>query len=130
VVLSLVLPGAALAQGGGELQNPFSPGLPQNQGSIPAQTQTQAPLVVPTSSSGSSSGISGASAAAIGIGALLVLGGISFFIWRDARKRAPVRHHAAHATAGAGARSGSKRPPKPRKLSRAERKRRKRGRAR
>jgi hypothetical protein len=67
---------------------------------------------------------------AIAIGAIALLAGISYFIWRDARRRAPVRHHAAHATAGAGARSGSKRPMKPRKLSPAERRRRKRGKAR
>ena len=58
----------------------------------------------------------------------MLIGGISFFIWRDARRRAPVRH--AHATAGVGGRAGSKRPIKPRKLSAAERRRRKRGKAR
>jgi hypothetical protein len=62
---------------------------------------------------------------------VIVLSGISFFIWRDARRRAPVRRAA---TAGAGidgrSRTGSKARQKPRKLSQAERKRRKRGRAR
>jgi hypothetical protein len=61
---------------------------------------------------------------------LVLLAGISFFIWRDARRRAPVRPGMAHAVAGDGARSGSKARPKPRKLSPAERRRRKRGRAR
>ena len=77
-----------------------------------------------------SSGLSGDAAIGIAIGAIALLTGISFFIWRDARRRAPLKHHAAHADAGVGARSGSKAPPKPRKLSAAERKRRKRGRAR
>jgi hypothetical protein len=56
----------------------------------------------------------------------VVLGGIAFFIWRDARRRAPARGGEGYEIR----RSGSKRPPKPRKLSPAERKRRKRGRAR
>jgi hypothetical protein len=61
------------------------------------------------------------------VGAIVVLGGIAFFIWRDARRRAPVKAGAV-GTDGRG-RTGSKPPPKPRKLSPAERKRRKRGRA-
>jgi hypothetical protein len=56
----------------------------------------------------------------------VVLAGISFFIWRDARRRAPQRGGEGYEIR----RSGSKPPPKPRKLSAAERKRRKRGRAR
>ena len=71
----------------------------------------------------------GSDAVVIGIGALLVLGGISFFIWRDARKRAPVRQRPATAAAGGG--SGPRqRPQKNRKLSAAEKRRRKRGKAR
>jgi hypothetical protein len=60
---------------------------------------------------------------------LMVLGGISLYIWRDARRRAPVRAHAG-GPIDEGRRAGSKARPKPRKLSPAERKRRKRGRAR
>jgi hypothetical protein len=59
-----------------------------------------------------------------------VLGGISFFIWRDARRRAPTRARPAGALAAEGRRQGSKQRAKPRKLSPAERRRRKRGRAR
>ncbi len=66
---------------------------------------------------------------AIGIGAILVLGGISLFIWRDARKRAPVRQRPVTAAAG-GVNGPRQRPQKGRKLSPAERKRRKRGKAR
>jgi hypothetical protein len=125
VVAALVAAGPALAQGGVQnpATNPFSPGLPQQQATVPTQT---APLSTAATSS-SSSGISGSTALAIAIGALLMLAGISYFIWRDARRRAPLR---AAATGPAPPRvPGSKRV-KPRKLSPAERRRRKRGRAR
>jgi hypothetical protein len=69
--------------------------------------------------------VSGTGIAAIAVGAIVILIGISFFIWRDARRRAPVKHGVVTATAG-----GSKPRPKPRKLSPQERRRRKRGRAR
>jgi len=84
-----------------------------------------------TGSTSSGGGFSGADAALIAVGAIVVLGGISLFIWRDSRRRAPVRQGAA-AMAGLGgrARAGSKPRPKPRKPSPAERRRRKRGRAR
>jgi hypothetical protein len=115
---------AAPGQGPG---NPLTPGLPQSQVTTPTQTAT----VNPASTSGSSSGgsVSGTGVVAIAIGAIVVLGGISLFIWRDARRRAPVRQHAP-ATAGVGARTATKPKPKPRKPSPAERRRRKRGRAR
>jgi hypothetical protein len=126
VIVLLAAPGAALAQGGPI--NPFAPGLPQSVPSIPTQPQTPN-IVVPTSTSSSSGGsLSGGAAIAIAIGAVIVLGGISFFIWRDARKRAPVRQRLA--AEGGVASGGSKPRPKPRKLSPAERRRRKRGRAR
>lgn len=108
--------------------SPFTPGIPQNQATVPTTT-TPAVSTASTSSSGDS-GLSGSSAIAIGIGALVLIAGISLFIWRDARRRAPVRHRAAAATAGGGGRPGSKQRQKPRKLSPAERRRRKRGRAR
>jgi hypothetical protein len=63
------------------------------------------------------------------VGAIVVLGGIALFIWRDARRRAPVRTAEA-GVGGTGRRAGSKAAPKPRKLSAAERKRRKRGKSR
>jgi hypothetical protein len=78
---------------------------------------------------GSSTGLSGSSAIAIAIGAVVVLSGISLFIWRDARRRAPVRRRAEAAAGGSGGRPGSKPRSKPRKLSPQERRRRKRGRA-
>jgi hypothetical protein len=114
---SATLPG----QGSGNSLTPFTP-----QGPTPTQTATT-PAVVSTSTTGG--GLTGTDGVAIGIGAMLVLGGISFFIWRDARKRAPVRQHAATAAAGGGP-GPRQRPQKSRKLSPAERRRRKRGRAR
>ena len=98
-------------------------------GAIPTTT-TATPTVISTAtaSTSGSSGLSGNSAIAIAIGAFVVLGGISYFIWRDARRRAPV---AARAAADRDRQNvpGSRAPPKARKLSAAERKRRKRGRA-
>jgi hypothetical protein len=126
LALGTLVASPALAQGGGVAANPFQqPGLPQEQATIPSQTT--APLNLNTTSGSSSSSFSSSTGLAIVIGAAIVLFGISFFIWRDARRRAPVRT----ATAGAaGPRvPGSKRV-KPRKLSPAERRRRKRGRAR
>ncbi|MGH2866971.1 MAG: hypothetical protein ACRDNK_05300 [Solirubrobacteraceae bacterium] len=98
----------------------------------PVATTSSTPTVVnnPSTASPGNSSLSGGSAIAIAIGAVVVLAGISFYIWRDARRRAPVK---AGASAGGGegrARAGSKPPPKPRKPSPAERRRRKRGRAR
>lgn len=113
---------------GGQGSNPLTPGFPQPSVSIPTTT-TVAPTVSATTSGASGSGLTGNSAIIIAIGALIVLGGISFYIWRDARRRAPVRAHAA-GPIDEGRRAGSKAKPKPRKLSPAERKRRKRGRAR
>jgi hypothetical protein len=124
VGLTLVLtPAAAVAQGP---SNPLAPGIPASPQTVP--TQTTPTVINPTTAGGSDSGLTGGAAVAIAIGAIVLLTAISFFIWRDARKRAPVKH--AHAAAEFGGRSGSKRPPKPRKLSPAERRRRKRGRAR
>lgn len=121
---ALALPAAASAQ---PPSNPLAPGLPQPSGAVPT-TSTPTIVTPTTTTSASGSGLSGSTAIVIAIGALALIGGISFFIWRDARRRAPVRH--AHATAGVGGRGGSKRPVKPRRLSAAERRRRKRGKAR
>jgi predicted PurR-regulated permease PerM len=118
----------AAAAGAAAAANPNNPlsAFPQPQIAT-TPTQTAPAIANSTTNSAGSSSLSGNSAIVIAVGALVVLGLISFFIWRDARRRAPV-------TSGAGGfdvkRSGSKAPPKPRKLSPAERRRRKRGRAR
>ncbi len=127
-MVALVLPSTALAQPPG---NPFSQGLPQPQATVPTTTQPAAPAAPSqsTTTTGSSAGgLGGSGVLAIAIGAVVVLGGISYFIWWDARKRAPVR--ALAGGPGMRGRSGSKPRAKPRKLSPAERRRRKRGRAR
>lgn len=123
---ALAFPAVAPAQGS---SNPLSPGFPA--APAPTPTTSTPTIINPTTTSSTGGGsLSGGSVVAIAIGALVLIGGISLFIWRDARRRAPVRHRASAATAGAGGRPGSKRPVKPRKLSAAERRRRKRGRAR
>jgi hypothetical protein len=124
VALTLALPPSAAAQG--TATSPFSP-LPPATG--PTSTATTPTATTATTTSTTGTGLSGGDAVAIAIGALVVLGGISFFIWHDARRRAPVRRRVAAATAGEGGRSGSKPRVKSRKLSPAERRRRKRGRA-
>ena len=123
---ALLAPARALGQG--STANPFTPGLP---GATPTVTAPSTPnLAVPTTTTtAGGGGLSGGAAVAIGIGALVVLGGISLFIWRDARRRAPVRQRALDAD-GVPGRAGSKARTKPRRLSPAERRRRKRGRAR
>jgi hypothetical protein len=109
--------------------NPLSGGVsPVSPTPTPTATATTPPIANPTVQTNGSSTLSGGSTLAIVIGAVVVLGGIAFYIWRDARRRAPAR--AADALGGTGRRAGSKSPPKPRKLSTAERKRRKRGKAR
>ena len=116
------------AGAGAQTTNPLSGGFPQP--SVPTPTTTATPTITTSATAGGASGLSGTSAIAIAIGALVVLGGISFFIWRDARRRAPARHRAVAAGVGEGRRAGSKQRTKPRKLSPQERRRRKRGRAR
>jgi hypothetical protein len=124
----LALPSAVLAQSPG---NPLAPGVPVSP--APTATSTTATVVTAVSSSTSSgTGLSGSGAIIIALGAVVVLSGISFYIWRDARRRAPIRHHGPAMTSGredGRELPGSKRT-KPRKLSPAERRRRKRGRAR
>jgi hypothetical protein len=96
-------------------------------GGLPTTSSTTPTVLsASTASTSGSSGLSGGSAIAIAIGAFIVLAGISYYIWRDARRRAPV---AVRADADRQNRPGSRAPPKARKLSAAERKRRKRGRA-
>ena len=106
--------------------SPFSPGVPVTPLSTTSSTTTAA--VTSTSTTGSG-GLSGTDAILIAVGALVVLIGVSFFIWRDARRHAPVKQGTDPVSLDGGRRA-TKATPKPRKLSPAERKRRKRGRAR
>jgi hypothetical protein len=134
--VALALPAGAVAQTSGTNpisqtpgSNPLTPGFPQPTVAVPTTT-TAVPTIQTTTTAGSGSGFSGTSAFVIAVGAVLVLGGISFFIWRDARRRAPTRTRAWAPGLEEGRRKGSKPPQKARKLSPAERRRRKRGRAR
>jgi hypothetical protein len=105
--------------------NPITGGV-GTPGTTPAATATATsttPVGTSTSSSGSS--LSGGDAIAIAAAALLVIGGIGLAIMRDARRRTPK----GPVNDSIDRTPGSQRPPKPRKLSSAERKRRKRGRA-
>jgi hypothetical protein len=136
IAVTLALPAAAAAQTSGTNpisqtpgSNPLTPGFPQPTVSVPTTTTT-VPTIQTTTTPGSGSGFSGSSAIIIAIGAIIVLGGISWFIWRDARRRAPTRTRAWAPGLEEGRRKGSKPPRKARKLSPAERRRRKRGRAR
>ncbi|HET9104506.1 MAG TPA: hypothetical protein VFN55_14215 [Solirubrobacteraceae bacterium] len=96
----------------------------------PVATTSTSPTVAANTSTASqgSSAFSSSTALVIVIAALVVISAIAFFIWRDARRRAPVREVAGPMDGGR-AKPGSKAPPRPRKLSPAERRRRKRGRA-
>jgi hypothetical protein len=123
---AILVPTAARAAG--VSTNPFTPGIPQATPTATAPS-TAAPTIVSTSGSTGGSGLSSSTAITVFIGAILLIVGISFFIWRDARRRAPVRQRAAEAErAKQSAQARAKQ--KPRKLSPAERRRRKRGRAR
>jgi hypothetical protein len=105
--------------------SPLSPGLPQ---STPSATTTTSYNVTTTSTGGGLSKVG--TYLLILAGAALFLG-IPFFIWYDSRRKAAKIHHGAGTTAvGGRSRSGSKAPPKSRKLKAAERKRRARGKAR
>ena len=90
-------------------------------------TTTATPTVAATAttSSGSGGGISSTSAIVIALAAVVIIAGIIVAIFRDARRRIPSRSAAGDTRDQL---PGSKRP-KPRKLSAAEKRRRKRGRA-
>jgi hypothetical protein len=129
IALALAL-SAGSALGATTTANPFAPGIPQSQATVPTPS-TQSIQTLGTTSTSTDTGLSGSGIAAIAIGALAILGGIAFYIWYDARRRAPVRHRAVADGAGlpGSGKTGSKSRTKPRKLSKAEQRRRKRGRA-
>ncbi len=120
-----LVPGVGLAA---PTANPLNPVLPTI--STPTVTSPAATVPVTTTAAPGGGSFSGADAIAVAAGAFALLAGISFFIWRDARRRAPQRGRAVTATADAGGRAANKPRPKTRKPSPAERRRRKRGRAR
>jgi hypothetical protein len=124
--------GTALAAGSGG--GPLSPGLSTPGTPTPTtatQAQTQATGTTTTAGGGGGS-LSQTSVLAIVVGAVIVIGGVCLYIFRDARRRAPSRGR--RADGGTGGSTSQPRVPgsqrvKARKLSPQERKRRRRGRA-
>ena len=120
-------PSTGASSSAGALSNP-SLNLSNAEQNAAAGNTTPA---APVTSSTSSGGLSGSDAVLIAVVAVLVLSGIAFFVWRDSRRHAAqIGHGHEEPMYGARAHSGSKTPHKARKLKPAERKRRKRGKAR
>ncbi|MDE3130750.1 MAG: hypothetical protein KGL16_06315, partial [Acidobacteriota bacterium] len=99
-------------------------------GATPSQQAATSSTPASSSTASASGGLSGVDAAIIAVVAALLLGGVAFWIWYDSRGHAARAGHGDDALFGQRAHAGSKAPPKQRKLTPAERKRRKRGRAR
>jgi len=116
---------AALAAGSGSSTTPGF-GLTSGGAVTTPQTTTVAPV---TSTSSSNGGLTSTDAAIIAIIAVGLLGGVCFWIWHDSRGHAARVGH-DDPLFGQRAHAGSKAPRRQRKLTPAERKRRKRGRAR
>ncbi|MEA2196868.1 MAG: hypothetical protein QOJ25_919, partial [Solirubrobacteraceae bacterium] len=93
--------------------NPLNPTLPP----ISAPTPTvSTPSIVPTNTTASpGGGFSSTDAIAVAAGAAALLIGISFFIWRDARKRAPRRGRPAAVAPRAAGRPHAQPQPQTRK---------------
>ena len=142
ILLSALAPATALAAGPKARVSTSSaaavtPTVPLNNGGLsgfpnpPVVTSSTTPTATAantTTAGQGSSAFSSSTALVIVVAALVVIVAIALFIWRDARRRAPVRE-VTGSLDGNRAKPGSKAPPRPRKLSPAERRRRKRGRA-
>jgi hypothetical protein len=117
--------GAGSALGGG----PLSPGVTAPATPTPTTATQTATSPTTTTAAGGGGSIGKSSIYGIVIGSVIVIGGVCFYIFRDAARRAPSRGRRA-ATEPTQERKvpGSQRE-KPRKLSPQERRRRKRGRA-
>jgi hypothetical protein len=133
VVALAAMPAAALAQ-----ENPFAPPLQQQAPAAPQPSTPPPPAPVEDRDDGD--GFGDAAVLATALIVLALIGGIWFFISRDARRHAPDRRrsHTARtdpgaaelATPGARGRHHTRAPARSRKPSVQERKRRKRGKAR
>ncbi len=125
---------AALASGSGAAPTTTTqPGISLlNPGNLGAATTTTPVTTVATGTSSSSGGLSTLDELLIGIVAALLFVAIGYFVQRDARSHLARSRHADRDPAlyGQRAHPGSKAPRKPRKPKPAERRRRKRGRAR
>jgi hypothetical protein len=118
---------ASLAAGSSATTQPsFSLTSPGASSTPPTTTPTPV-----TTTSASSGGLSGLDGVIIAVVAVVVLGGIAFWVWYDARGHlARIGHGHEDSLFGQRAHAGSKAARKQRKLTPAERRRRKRGRAR
>ena len=124
---------AALASGSAAAPTTTQPSISLlNPGNLGAATTTTQVTTVPTSTSSSSGGLSTLDELVIGIVAALMFVAIGYFVQRDARSHLARARHADRDPVlyGQRAHAGSKAPRKPRKPKPAERRRRKRGRAR
>lgn len=127
----LAAPAALAAGSQGATGSGSAPSFGITSGGAATTPQIQTTVTPSTTTSSSGGSLSGSDGIIIAIVAALVLGGIAFFIWRDAGRHAGrAGRDGDEALFGQRAHAGSKAPPKPRKLKPAERKRRKRGRAR
>jgi hypothetical protein len=96
-----------------------------------AATTPAVTTATPVTTTSTSGGLSSFDGIVIIVVVALLLGGVAFWIWYDARGAvARVGHGKDDAMFGQRAHAGSKTPHKQRKLTPAERKRRKRGRSR
>jgi predicted PurR-regulated permease PerM len=117
--------GSGSPLGGG----PLSPGVTAPPTPTTAtQAATATTSATNTAASGGGS-IGNSSIIGIVVGAVIVIGGVCFFIFRDAGRRAPSRGRRADAGPSPERNVPGSQRVKPRKLSAQERRRRKRGRA-
>jgi len=127
---------AALASGSGGASAAPTTTQPSfnlnNAGAAAALQTTTEPASSGTTTTSSSGGLSTGDAVIIAVVAAVLLGGIAILVRNDARKHLAQVAHGGHddPLAGQRAHAGSKAQRKPRKLTPAERRRRKRGRAR
>jgi hypothetical protein len=117
---------AGSALGGGPLSGGVTaPGTPTPTTATQAATATS-----PTTTTASGGGsIGNSSIIGIVVGSVIVIGGVCFYIFRDAARRAPSRGRRADAGPTPDKKVPGSQRVKPRKLSTQERRRRKRGRA-
>jgi hypothetical protein len=134
VLLALALVCALLLDAGGAVAaagsgNPLSGGVTAPATPTPTTATQAATSATTTTAAGGGGSIGKSSVIAIVIGAVVVIGGVCIYIFRDASRRAPSRGRRAAAEPNADRRVPGSQRVKPRKLSTQERRRRKRGRA-
>jgi hypothetical protein len=136
VVCALLIgTGSAVAAGSGSGSgsalggSPLSPGVPNTGTPTPTTATQTATSPTTTTSAGGGGSIGTTSIYGIVIGSVIVIGGVCFYIFRDAARRAPSRGRRAATEPSQDRKIPGSQRVKPRKLSSQERRRRKRGRA-